>query len=263
MSPAIEMNMPFTTCPAQKAAWIAWDPDVHSALKSAYPTLVVFPTFQMEYMYGIAEAPAACIRGTLSQCFDQHLADALAIPGDRHMPHDLRQLLRLRSRGCVQLRKASPVSDQIYRVHRVAAQNTGETGLRPGRQCLPLLRDCPHATAAGRFFLDERGRRFARVDSRRREGLAASPAGECGIFRRGNARLCVARRRSRHRTFPRLCDFLDRAGPMKNAPAWLFAGQGRRSRSCYPRVIDDTPTATGGKGLKGRDGRDDRDDVTG
>lgn len=83
MSPAIEMNMPFTICPAQKAAWIAWYADVHNALKSAYPALVVFPTFQMEYMYGIAEASAACIGGTLSQCFDQRLGEALTVPGDR------------------------------------------------------------------------------------------------------------------------------------------------------------------------------------
>jgi hypothetical protein len=83
-SPAIEMNMPFTSCPAQKAAWIAWYSDVHSAIKAAYPTLIVFPTFQMEYMYGVSDAQSACATGTAySECFDQRLTEALAIPADR------------------------------------------------------------------------------------------------------------------------------------------------------------------------------------
>lgn len=83
-SPAVEMNMPFTSCPAQKAAWIAWYADVHAAIKAACPTLVVFPTFQMENMYGVADAQSACTTGiAYSQCFDQRLTEALAIPGDR------------------------------------------------------------------------------------------------------------------------------------------------------------------------------------
>ncbi|MBU1236546.1 MAG: hypothetical protein KJ634_11100 [Gammaproteobacteria bacterium] len=84
LSPTAEMNMPFTTCPAQKAAWIAWYSDVYAAIKAAYPALIVFPTFQMEYMYGVAEPAAACASGTTDdECFDQHLAEALAIPADR------------------------------------------------------------------------------------------------------------------------------------------------------------------------------------
>jgi hypothetical protein len=84
LSPAVEMNMPFTTCPAQKTAWIAWYSDVHAAIKAAYPSLVVFGTFQMEYMYGIADASAACAVGVSNnQCFDARLTDALAVPGDR------------------------------------------------------------------------------------------------------------------------------------------------------------------------------------
>ena len=104
----------------------------------------------------------------------------------RHMQHDLGQYFRLRSQGCVQLREASPLSDQIHRVQRVAAQHAGETGLCPGRQRLPLLRDFPQPAAAGRFFFDERDRRFARVSDRKGEGLSASPASECGISRRSN-----------------------------------------------------------------------------
>jgi hypothetical protein len=84
LSPAIEMNMPFTTCPAQKAAWIAWYSGVHAALKAAYPSLPVFATFQTEYLYGVAEPAAACAAGTsYTDCFKARLAEALAVPGDR------------------------------------------------------------------------------------------------------------------------------------------------------------------------------------
>lgn len=84
ISPAIEIDIPFTQCPTQKAAWIAWYTDVHNAIKAAFPTLVVFPTFQMEHMYGIANAQAACTGGmTVAACFDLRLTEALTIPGDR------------------------------------------------------------------------------------------------------------------------------------------------------------------------------------
>lgn len=84
VSPAVEMNIPFSQCSSQKSAWIAWYSDVHNALKTTYPSLVVFPTFQMEHMYGISDAQAACVAGTpLATCFDQRLTEALAIPGDR------------------------------------------------------------------------------------------------------------------------------------------------------------------------------------
>ncbi len=82
-SPAVEVNLPFTICPAQKAAWIAWYSDVHNAIKAAYPQLVVFPTFQQESMYGVNDAQSACPGVSVSQCFDQRLTEALAIPGDR------------------------------------------------------------------------------------------------------------------------------------------------------------------------------------
>ncbi len=84
VSPAIEMNIQFTQCPLQKAAWLAWYRDVHTELKVSYPSIVMFPTFQMEHMYGIADAQAACVIGTtLDTCFDNRLAEVLTIPGDR------------------------------------------------------------------------------------------------------------------------------------------------------------------------------------
>ena len=83
LSPAVEINLPFTSCPAQKEAWIAWYGAVQAAVKAAYPQLVVFPTFQLEAMYGVTNAQAACSSGSLSACFDQRLAEALAMPADR------------------------------------------------------------------------------------------------------------------------------------------------------------------------------------
>jgi hypothetical protein len=83
LSPAVEMNIPFTECAAQKSAWIAWYTGVQNALKAEYPSLVIFPTFQMESMYGIANAQAACTSGTVSECFGTRLTEALAIPADR------------------------------------------------------------------------------------------------------------------------------------------------------------------------------------
>lgn len=83
ISPSVEMNILFTQCASQKAAWIAWYTDVHNAIKAEYPSRVIFPTFQMEHMYGISDPQAACSTGTLAACFDQRLAEALTIPGDR------------------------------------------------------------------------------------------------------------------------------------------------------------------------------------
>lgn len=84
ITPSVEMNIQFTQCPSQKTAWIAWYTELHNEIKTVYPSRVIFPTFQMEHMYGISNSQAACITGTpLATCFDQRLAEALAIPGDR------------------------------------------------------------------------------------------------------------------------------------------------------------------------------------
>lgn len=84
ISPAIEINIPFALCPTQKGEWIAWYTGVHNAISAAFPTLAVFPTFQMEFMYGISNTQAACATGvSVAACFDLRLTEALAIPGDR------------------------------------------------------------------------------------------------------------------------------------------------------------------------------------
>lgn len=82
-SPAVEINIPFTSCPLQKAAWVAWYNDVQTAVKVAYPQLIVFPTFQLEHMYGVSDAVSACSSGTLAACFDTRLSEVLTIPADR------------------------------------------------------------------------------------------------------------------------------------------------------------------------------------
>lgn len=84
-SPAIEMNIQFTSCvAADKTAWINWYTDVHNALKAAYPTLVIFPTFELEHMYGIVDEPTVCSANlTPAGCFALRLPEALAIPADR------------------------------------------------------------------------------------------------------------------------------------------------------------------------------------
>jgi hypothetical protein len=91
-SPAIEMDIPFFSCPAQKDAFIAWYGEVHRALKAKHPSLVIFPTFQFEYLYGVALGPTdpytpwcggARTDASLRACFEQHLDAALAVPADR------------------------------------------------------------------------------------------------------------------------------------------------------------------------------------
>ncbi|HNA60270.1 MAG TPA: hypothetical protein PLT11_04350 [Elusimicrobiota bacterium] len=91
-SPAIELDIQFYSCPAQKSAYLQWYGDVHRALKAAHPNLVIFPTFQFEYLYGVALSSGAPYTpwcggprtdATLRACFQQHLNEALSVPGDR------------------------------------------------------------------------------------------------------------------------------------------------------------------------------------
>lgn len=86
-TPAIEMSVQFTKCPLQKAAFKNWYADVYASLKKANPKLILFPTYQFEHMYGLAE-PAAWCGGTrtdasIAACFQQRLEEAAQLPGDR------------------------------------------------------------------------------------------------------------------------------------------------------------------------------------
>jgi hypothetical protein len=87
LSLAIEMNMEFARCPSQKTAYMQWYSDVHNAIKAAYPGLIVFPTFQADEMYGMAEPVAWCggtkTDASFAACFQQHLNEALTVPADR------------------------------------------------------------------------------------------------------------------------------------------------------------------------------------
>ncbi|MBL0361184.1 MAG: hypothetical protein IPP70_09025 [Elusimicrobia bacterium] len=91
-SPVIEMDIQFFNCPAQKDAFIAWYGEVHRSLKARHPSLTIFPTFQFEYLYGVALGPTDpstpwCggprTDASLRACFERHLATALTVPGDR------------------------------------------------------------------------------------------------------------------------------------------------------------------------------------
>jgi len=87
LSLAIEMNIQFAKCPSQKAAYIQWYSDVHQAIKQAYPSLIVFPTFSADYMYGIADPTTWCggtkTDASFGACFQQRLTEALTVPADR------------------------------------------------------------------------------------------------------------------------------------------------------------------------------------
>jgi hypothetical protein len=103
------------------------------------------------------------------------------------MNHGLRQFFGFRPQGCFQLRKTLPVGDQIVGVDPVAAQHSGESGLNPRAQRLPLLLDFPQAIAAGGLFLDQRGDRFPPITQRGGEDPAAIGACESRIIRGENA----------------------------------------------------------------------------
>ena len=82
LSPAVEINIPFLSCPAQQSAWASWYQQVQDAIKVAYPSLIVFPTFQLEFIYGNTPE-TACAGMTISDCFDTRLTQALSINADR------------------------------------------------------------------------------------------------------------------------------------------------------------------------------------
>jgi hypothetical protein len=113
------------------------------------------------------------------------------------MNHDLRQFLGFGSQGCFQLRETLPVGDQIVGVDPVAAQHSGESGLNPRAQRLPLLLDFPQAIAARGLFLDQRSDRFPPIACRGGEDPAAISALESRIIRGENAYASVVKKRNR------------------------------------------------------------------
>lgn len=82
----VEMNIEFTACPSQKNGFIAWYSDVYHEVKTAYPALPMFATFQIEHMYGMADDASWCggVRtdASLAACFQERLNTVVAIPGD-------------------------------------------------------------------------------------------------------------------------------------------------------------------------------------
>lgn len=74
------------------------------------------------------------------------------------MPHDLCQFRRLRYQRSVEMREALPLSDPIHSIESLGAEHTGDTGLDPDRERLPLLRDFAQTGAASGFFIDQLAR---------------------------------------------------------------------------------------------------------
>jgi hypothetical protein len=83
----VEMNVEFTHCPSQKEGFKQWYAGVYRDVKRAYPALPMFATFQFEHLYGMADAAGWCggvkTDAALGACFQRHLEEALALPGDR------------------------------------------------------------------------------------------------------------------------------------------------------------------------------------
>ena len=82
-SPAIELSVSYNACPSQKTALNAWYSDIHHSLKATYPRLIIFPSFQMEHMYGLITGTACGGGITRDACFEQRLREALTVPADR------------------------------------------------------------------------------------------------------------------------------------------------------------------------------------
>lgn len=83
LSPGVEINIQFTRCPAEKAAFFNWYSQMHQAVKTANPALTMFPTYQLEFLYGVADVQAACPGISVAACFDQRLTEALSLPAER------------------------------------------------------------------------------------------------------------------------------------------------------------------------------------
>lgn len=83
-SPALEISITHGFCPSQRTAFDAWYAGVHEALKKDDPRRTIFPTLQMEALYGVNEPSFACKGGeTYEQCFEQRLIEELKLPMDR------------------------------------------------------------------------------------------------------------------------------------------------------------------------------------
>ena len=81
-SPALEINYTYTFASAQKAGLIAWYTGVHNALKQKYPDIAVFPTFTLEWLYGVGTNPGHGAT-PYADYLRQQLAVALSVPQDR------------------------------------------------------------------------------------------------------------------------------------------------------------------------------------
>ena len=83
-SPVLEISITHGYCPTQREAFDSWYAGVYHELKNENPSRVIFPTLQMEALYGINEPSFACTDGeTYDQCFENRLQEELTLPMDR------------------------------------------------------------------------------------------------------------------------------------------------------------------------------------
>jgi hypothetical protein len=83
-SPVLEISLTHGYCPSQQPAFDAWYAGVYHALKKDDPRRVIFPSLQMEALYGTTTPALACTGGeTYDQCFEKRLREELKLPMDR------------------------------------------------------------------------------------------------------------------------------------------------------------------------------------
>jgi hypothetical protein len=77
---AIEVNLFFESCPSATAGVVAVANAAYDAVKARSSTLVVFPSFQIDHLYGYSSATCASDR---SSCFDANYAAIMGLKRDR------------------------------------------------------------------------------------------------------------------------------------------------------------------------------------
>jgi hypothetical protein len=81
LNTAIEVNLFFEHCPAASAGLVDVANATYVQAKATDPSLVVFPSIQIDHLYGYDEA--TCPSGDHAACFDQHYAQIAPLSRDR------------------------------------------------------------------------------------------------------------------------------------------------------------------------------------
>lgn len=81
---AIEANIQFYKCPANKAGFIRFLNDTYQGVKAAGVSVPVFESYELEAMYGngLSGSVSSCGATPINTCADTRMSEALAISGD-------------------------------------------------------------------------------------------------------------------------------------------------------------------------------------